>query len=140
MAPGHESFALIRIRNYLRDRLLEGLEGTDVKTGHVPFLIMVLEEPGISLTDLTRRTGLDKSTVARNVQQLSDLGYVERVGDPRRSNTVFLTDRGREMAELVLELDTAAYGDLLGCLEPEEAEDLARILSKVMGFVGDRGY
>lgn len=135
-----DGFPLIRIRNYLRDRTLEGLEGTDLKTNHVPFLITVLDRPGISLTELSRCTGLDKSTVARNIQQLSDMGYVNRVGDPKRSNTVYLTDRGREAAEDVAALNRAVMGDILSCLSPGEATELHRLVGRIVDHIGDRGY
>ncbi len=140
MDGAREGYALIRIRNFLRDRTLEGLQGTDLKTGHVPFLLTVLAEPGVSLTELSRRTGLDKSTVARNVQQLVDLGYVERVGDPRRSNTVYLTERGETAAKELAERDAEATRDLLSRLEPGDEEDLERILRRIMDRVEDAGY
>lgn len=46
-------------------------------------------------TDVAARMGVSQATVARMVRRLNDLGYV--VSEPYRS--LFLTDKGREMAE-----------------------------------------
>ncbi|WP_049926287.1 IclR family transcriptional regulator [Halopiger goleimassiliensis] len=58
-------------------------QGDGVSTTRKTFAILetISEEEGISLTELTRRTGMTKSTVYRHVSTLTDLGYlIERDG------------------------------------------------------------
>ena len=57
-----------------------------------------LGEEGMRLTELATRAGMTKQSVGEIVDDLGELGYVERVPDPddRRAKLIRLTVRGRE--------------------------------------------
>jgi len=73
-------------------------------------LTQVREQEGCSQTHVAEALGMDKGAVSRQVQQLSDLGLVEKTADPsdRRACIVRLSPEGeRRMHTLELERRTA---------------------------------
>jgi DNA-binding MarR family transcriptional regulator len=62
------------------------------------FLSMVEGAPEIRASDLTERLGLDKSTVSRQLDQLTSDGLLDRVGGRpgRRGDPLSLTAAGRQ--------------------------------------------
>src|SRR5919201_6241589 len=71
---------------------------------------------GMRLTELARLAGMTKQSVGELVDDLVDLGYVERIPDPedRRAKLICLTDRG-------IEAQRVGFG-LLGDIEGRWAE------------------
>ena len=57
-----------------------------------------VRDDGMRLTELARLAGMTKQSVGELVDDLVDLGYVERIPDPedRRAKLICLTDRGVE--------------------------------------------
>lgn len=65
-------------------------------------VIAHLDEEGTRATDLARRSGRHKQVIGRLVDELEELGYVQRhpeKGD-RRAKLVVPTERGREVMRL----------------------------------------
>ena len=62
-------------------------------------VLAYLDEDGIRATELARLSGRHKQVIGRLVDELEDLGYVERRPDPsdRRAKLVVPTKRGLEM-------------------------------------------
>jgi DNA-binding MarR family transcriptional regulator len=69
-------------------------------------LLAYLDEEGLRATELARLSGRHKQIVGRLVDELEDLGYVERRDDPadRRAKLVVLTERGRDEQRLADEI------------------------------------
>jgi DNA-binding MarR family transcriptional regulator len=63
------------------------------------FLLLVESTPEIRASDLAERLGLDKSTVSRQLDQLTKDGLLDRVGGRpgRRGDPLSLTDAGRKV-------------------------------------------
>jgi DNA-binding MarR family transcriptional regulator len=85
----------------VQDELYARLQGTgfeDVTRLHGA-VIAYLDEGGTRATELARRSGRHKQVVGRIVDELEELGYVERCPEPgdRRAKLVVPTERGREM-------------------------------------------
>jgi DNA-binding MarR family transcriptional regulator len=75
---------------------LHDLGFDDLKPRHGAVLAY-LESDGIRATDLSRRSGVHKQVIGTLIDELADLGYVERQSDPadRRAKLVYPTERGR---------------------------------------------
>ncbi len=54
---------------------------------------------GVTVSELARLAGVRKQTMAQAIEQLEQMGYVERRPNPRdrRSRLVFLTERGESV-------------------------------------------
>ena len=65
-------------------------------------VLAFLDEDGVRATELARLSGRHKQIVGRLVDELEDLGYVERRPDPadRRAKLIFPTERGLDHVRL----------------------------------------
>lgn len=86
---------LSAVESELFSRLHE-LGFDDLKPRHGAVLAY-LESEGIRATDVARRSGVHKQVIGTLIDELADLGYVERRSDPadRRAKLVCPTERGR---------------------------------------------
>jgi DNA-binding MarR family transcriptional regulator len=81
-------------------------------------VIAHLDEEGTRATELARRSGRHKQVVGRIVDELEQLGYVQRLPEPgdRRAKLVVPTERGRAVMRL--------SDDIIGDIEHREAQIL----------------
>jgi DNA-binding MarR family transcriptional regulator len=65
-------------------------------------VLAYLDEDGVRATELARLAGREKQVVGRLVDELEDIGYVERRRDPsdRRAKLIVPTKRGLEQLQL----------------------------------------
>jgi DNA-binding MarR family transcriptional regulator len=65
-------------------------------------VLAYLDEDGVRATELARLSGRHKQIIGRIVDELEDLGYVERRPDPadRRAKLILPTERGLEQVRL----------------------------------------
>ena len=96
-------------------RDLEDAGYADIRPTHGCVFRFVRDE-GMRLTELARLAGMTKQSVGELVDDLVDLGYVERIPDPedRRAKLICLTDRG-------IEAQRVGFG-LLGDIEDRWVE------------------
>ena len=93
-----------------------------------------LDEDGIRATELARLSGLHKQVVGRLVDELEELGYVERRPDPadRRAKLIVPTKRGLEELqlgdEIVADIEARHSGEI-------GARDYARFRDTLRGVV-----
>jgi DNA-binding MarR family transcriptional regulator len=100
---------LLSVQDELFARLAaEGYDDLHPRHGAV---LAYLDEDGIRATELARLSGRNKQVVGRLVDELEQLGYVERRADPadRRAKLVVPTKRGLEQLrrgdEIVAEIE-----------------------------------
>jgi DNA-binding MarR family transcriptional regulator len=89
-------FLLQRAHNALRSRLVAQLEGTDLHLGHVAILGTTFASPGLSQRDLSRVTGIEKSSIVIFVDHLERTGWLRRAPHPgdRRAHALYITSEG----------------------------------------------
>jgi DNA-binding MarR family transcriptional regulator len=85
-------------------RLQEAGHGA-IRQGH-GCVFRFIHEGGSRLTDLAESSGLSKQAVGEVVDDLQELGYVERAQDPqdRRAKMIKLTKRGADAQRTALEI------------------------------------
>ena len=78
-------------------RDLEATGYADIRPTH-GCVFRFVRDDGMRLTELARLAGMTKQSVGELVDDLVDLGYVERIPDPadRRAKLICLTERGVE--------------------------------------------
>jgi DNA-binding MarR family transcriptional regulator len=78
-------------------RDLEEAGYADIRPTH-GCVFRFVRDDGMRLTELARLAGMTKQSVGELVDDLVNLGYVERIADPedRRAKLICLTDRGIE--------------------------------------------
>ena len=137
MAQESMKFSLIRLNNFMRDRTLKGLEGTDLKASFTPVLAALGDTDGLTVSELSHITGLDKSNITRNIQQLSELGYI--VKDSRNS-PITLTREGKDAACMIADIQREAYDELISCLDDDERRMFIEVAAKVFGSIEGKGF
>ena len=81
-------------------------------------VLAYLDEDGIRATELAHLSGRHKQIIGRIVDELEELGYVERRPDPqdRRAKLIFPTERGLDQVrlgdEIVAEIEARHAGEV----------------------------
>ncbi|TMR96608.1 MarR family winged helix-turn-helix transcriptional regulator [Nonomuraea basaltis] len=104
-----------------------GIEGR-----HFGVMMNVVRHGPMSQRRLCELTGSDKSSMMRTVDDLEARGLAIRrpaEGD-RRAHAVDLTGAGRDLFTHAEEVAVRTNGELLGHLDPDEQEQLRRLLRK----------
>ena len=114
-----------QLTDSLQQELFERLtaEGYDDLHPRHWAVLAYLDEDGIRATELARLSGRHKQIVGRLIDELEELGYVERAPDPadRRAKLIVPTERG---------LDQLRRGD----------EVVAEIEARHAAAIGGRNY
>lgn len=101
-------------------------------------LIAALRRSGkpyeLNPTELQRLSLLTSGAMTNRIDRVEALGLVQRRPDPadRRGVLVRLTPAGRALADKAIALHFRAAAELLGALTPREAEQLDRLLAKLL--------
>lgn len=122
-------------------------EVTRVAPDHKPAYGNVMEQldirDGQRLTDLARGAGMAPQSMGELVDQLEDLGMVERRPDPddRRAKRIHQTDHGRDVSNIAWKAILGTEEKLTGLLGSERLRgmkaDLVEVVEAFGGSVGD---
>ncbi|ONI72931.1 MarR family transcriptional regulator [Actinosynnema sp. ALI-1.44] len=97
-------------------------------------LLLHLGDVGpVRAADVVERTGLDKSTISRQIARLEELDLVERVADPHdgRARLVQLTDVGAQRLETVRTDRRARLHAILDSWPTDEITTFSTLLGKL---------
>lgn len=93
------------------------LADTPLTVASSSMLITVLEEPGMTVAEISRRIPKAPQTISQVVARLEKLGLIERRLGRGRGVGLHVTDAGRELAQVALAREqelTARLRELLG--------------------------
>jgi DNA-binding MarR family transcriptional regulator len=108
------------------------LEDYGIGSGQFDFLMVLYRKDGISQETLAKILKVSKATSTRAIQSLEKEGYVYRQRDENdlRAYKVYLTEKGREMREIILEKLISFLDTLLSDFTPEEKEIFRLLVNK----------
>jgi DNA-binding MarR family transcriptional regulator len=112
-----------RITNFLEDRMAD----SGLSIIQFGLMAQVAAAPDDTLGALAVRTGLDQSTLSRNLRALEVAGLVEIAiaeADQRR-RAVWLTERGARRLQAAMPVWQHAHGELAERMDPGIAQRLA---------------
>jgi DNA-binding MarR family transcriptional regulator len=92
-----------------------------------------VREDGMRLTELAAHGGITKQSAGELVDDLVDLGYVERIADPadKRAKLICLTERGREAQRVGFGLFSEIEQRWAEHFGPERFEALRELLEQI---------
>ena len=97
--------------------------------------ILEIEDPGQATTvELSKRLGLDKSTLSRTIDGLVNVGLVERVAHPsdRRFNMLSLTTGGQEVADRINQANDDFYNRVFEGIEGASHDEVIDNFEKLV--------
>lgn len=123
--------AAMRIRMGLRRLFMAS--GLDVTPEQWVVLFRLREREGLTQSELGERTVRDKATVTRILDRLEKKFLVERRRDPkdRRTQRIFLTEKGSVSLEALMPLVRQYGADLFDDIGSEDRTLLRRVLAHI---------
>lgn len=87
--------------------------------------------------DVVEHFGLTPGRVANIIKRLEQRGYIERIqaADDQRKVRIFLTDSGRERAQVFYDEMNTSHAHILEALGEEEAAYAMRILRHIISLI-----
>ena len=98
------------------------------------FHLVSIPHGGISMSHLSRKLGLDTSTLTRNNQNLEKMGLVERFPDTydKRVKNILLTQQGVEIINNIDGLLLESGHLILGQIDLEHQEHILSVLERLV--------
>jgi len=108
-----------RITNFLEERI----QDSGLRLAQMGLMAQIAAAPDDTLGALAERTGLDQSTLSRNLRGLEAAGLIEIAiaEDDQRRRAVWLTEEGARRLEAAIPVWREAHAALAERLEPELA-------------------
>jgi DNA-binding MarR family transcriptional regulator len=125
-----------RITNFLEERMrVSGLS-----LAQFGLMGQIAAAPNDTLGALAERTGLDQSTLSRNLRGLEAVGYVEIAvaEDDQRCRAVWLTEEGARRLEAALPVWRSAHAALAERFDPRLAVRLGAASEKLVDQMAAR--
>jgi DNA-binding MarR family transcriptional regulator len=106
----------------------ETFAGTPLTVASGSMLIAILEQPGLTVAEFSRRIPKTQQTLSQVVARLEKLGLIERRLGPGRGVGLYLTGAGREMARDALAREQEVSARLRELLGDDRAAALTELL------------
>ncbi len=89
--------------------------------------------PGISATEVTEKSAMDKVAISRAVRRLIDAGRIRRQANDndRRAKHLFLSDQGQAVYDAIVPAALAYEQRLLNALSDQEKNQLDQLLTRL---------
>jgi MarR family transcriptional regulator, organic hydroperoxide resistance regulator len=115
-------FRFVRLNRRVVSQMTARLKAIGLSVPQFDLLSTLTEREGISQSDLAERLYVTKGNVSGLVDRLVEAGLVERraIAGDRRSYALHLTDEGRRMARLGIEVQIGFVNASLGQLPHDE--------------------
>lgn len=108
------------------------LEAYRVGSGQFEFLLILYHKDGVSQETLAKFLKVSKATSARAIQNLEKEGYVYRERDETdlRAYRVYLTEKGKEMRDIIFKKQNAFINILFSDFTLEEKINFRLLIHK----------
>jgi len=108
--------------------------GLDIGPGQGRILFALLQEDGVPINDLIKKTLLRKSTLSELLDNLENAGHVKRVQSEadRRKVLIELTEKTRQMLNVYIEVSVEMTKIFYKGFESEEIDKFEEHLQRVL--------
>ena len=121
---------LIRLEARLQLAIGERLRAIGLSIPQCDALTTLTEEEGVSQQELAKSLYVTKGNISGLLDRLERAGLVERrsTAVDRRQYAIYLTPRGRELAEKAIEVQRRWVGETFGRMPEKDLETLEALL------------
>jgi DNA-binding MarR family transcriptional regulator len=105
----------------------------NLQKGQFIFLIRVCENPGINQRDLSKLLKVDKTTTAKAIQKLINVGYIERKEDPsdKRIWRLYPLQKALDAYDYITKEENRVNKDYYNNFDKEEKKLVYNLLKKL---------
>ncbi|WP_046864662.1 MarR family winged helix-turn-helix transcriptional regulator [Microvirga massiliensis] len=123
-------FRFVRLHRRASNAVANELKAIGLSIPQFDLLSTLTEQEGVSQQELAERLYVTKGNVSGLLDRMVEASLVERrpIPSDRRSNALFLTAKGRDLAERGMAAQRAYVARTLGRLHASDLADLERIV------------
>ncbi len=109
------------------------LEAEDITSAQFCVLAKLLEEEGLTQTELASRLFIESPTLVRTLDKMEQAGYIERRSVPtdRRAHHIFLKPKGKQMKKMVNRVGRLVHSKAVEGIDPQQLEDVRNALTTI---------
>ena len=118
----------------------EELNPYDFNRGEFPLLFKLMKKgDGLTQKEICEMLFISKSTTSKVINSLVDKGYLRKEKDEedRRATRIYLTEKEREIEEIIEEIDEKAEKVMLEGFDDNEKERLRTYLQRIINNLKD---
>lgn len=130
-------FLLAKAHQRLYARFRDLLAPYDITPPQFALLAFLWKQDGLSQTELTEKTDVDRTTLSGLIDRLEKQGLVARAPHPgdRRASLVKLTPAGRKLEAQLSPLSTNLRQQIKKDLNEDDYEQLCQLLTRLRGII-----
>ena len=108
-------------------------ESEDINIGEIPILLSIYKDEGLNQIDLVRKFHVTEANISKTTKNLLNKGFIVKKIDVENNTKklLFLTEKGQEVCESLLELFEDWKNDLKGDIPSEELHAFSKTLEKI---------
>jgi MarR family transcriptional regulator, organic hydroperoxide resistance regulator len=97
------------------------------------YIELINKHEGISVSEISKKLEIKKSTVSIAINQLIDLGIITKIQskDDKRFYFLQLTPKGKEIMKMHMQVHKNTIKKILKILNQEEVEEFIQIVNKI---------
>jgi len=129
-------FLLAKAHQNLYARFRQLLTPYSITPQQFALLAFLWQRDGLSQTELSEKTEIDRTTLSGLIDRLEKQGWVARKPHPedRRAYLVHLTVAGRDMEQQIIPLAKTIREQIDSELSPDEYAQLCQLLTRLRGI------
>ncbi len=139
MSSQHEHLIelLREINRELSKHVKEVLVNQNLPGAMIPIARQIKEQPGITVSEISRRAGIAKSHVSNVIRELEKRGWVDKKpdSDDQRLIRIFLTPQAEKHLQLVQKEIREMFRSLGSGIPEQETLELVMALEKIKAVV-----
>ncbi|QTA83702.1 Transcriptional regulator, MarR family [Desulfonema limicola] len=133
----HPYYLLSRVTLLVTSAFRKELLAADVKNvkpAYLGVLIALWKEDGMKVIELGRRAGLEPSSMTGLLDRMERDGLSFRAADPndRRAQLIYLTARGRDIQEKVMDVVDRVMGKIFKDIPCDDMSTTLNVLRKII--------
>ena len=131
-------FLMSGLRKKFQNQVNKEMKEQSMSSAHVPYLLVLKRRDGISLKEMTEVLNMNKAHTTRIIADLRLRGYVytDCPKEGGKKFKVYLTDKGKVVAEKVYVLMSDIRDNIFSCLTQDECVQLKTIIDKLWANIG----
>jgi len=110
------------------------LKDLPIRSGQQDFFYVVSINEGITQKELSEHLYIGKSTTAKAIKSLVEIGYIKKVKDEndKRFDMLYLTEKGREVAPMIQKSFMEVVNVAMQDLSIDEVDNSIKLLNKIL--------